>query len=523
MTRLRALWLTAAAASSLAAGCVLGPLSLEDRHCPCAAGWRCDTARDVCVLDAARPCATRADCPSGQSCIDGRCVGPDAGPPCVPVSETCDGDDQDCDGVIDDGESLCSLQHATARCARGACVIERCRAGFADCDGRAETGCETALGTTTDCGACDDVCRAPTPFCAPGSGETRACAASCPADLSECGGACVDTDVDLHHCGACDAECAPVHGVGRCAAGACSIAGCEPSWADCDDDTDTGCEASLESDRTCGTCSLDCTAATSGTCTIGRCDAGACVTVPGGPGVTCRPAASVCDVAETCSADGTCPPDRFAVAGIACRDSACGGLDPRELCTGTSGTCPPPCGCEREPCCPGVNACSAGLECRSGRCEACTPVMGMLAGAFPMPDSMTVLRTVRASGSTLSLTDGLTPPTAIGSITLPTGVTASGSFTPPCGMFCDWLSSVSASGTMLTLTSGGLTGGTPVSATITLSGATGMGSVTATPLSPTIAGYFVRVSVSGDTLTFVDSMGATGTLRILPTALPCAP
>ena len=57
-------------------------------------------------------------------------------------------------------------------------------------------------------------------------------------------------------------------------------------------------------------------------------------------GTTCRAAAGVCDVAETC--DGTasgCPADALAPAGTVCRPSA-GACDLAETCTGSSAACP---------------------------------------------------------------------------------------------------------------------------------------------------------------------------------------
>lgn len=41
------------ASALLVPGCVLAPVDLEDRPCPCAAGWSCDTARDRCVRELA--------------------------------------------------------------------------------------------------------------------------------------------------------------------------------------------------------------------------------------------------------------------------------------------------------------------------------------------------------------------------------------------------------------------------------------------------------------------------------------
>jgi hypothetical protein len=40
----------------------------------------------------------------------------------------------------------------------GGCAIASCDAGFADCDSLAANGCETALNTVDNCGACSHVC-----------------------------------------------------------------------------------------------------------------------------------------------------------------------------------------------------------------------------------------------------------------------------------------------------------------------------------------------------------------------------
>ena len=59
------------------------------------------------------------------------------------------------------------------------------------------------------------------------------------------------------------------------------------------------------------------------------------------PGTACRQLAGLCDVAETCDGNSvTCPPDRFEMAGAVCHASA-GDCDVAEVCTGASAACPP--------------------------------------------------------------------------------------------------------------------------------------------------------------------------------------
>lgn len=57
-------------------------------------------------------------------------------------------------------------------------------------------------------------------------------------------------------------------------------------------------------------------------------------------GTECRPAASACDVAETCDgSSAACPSDAVAPAGTECRPAA-GQCDMAETCDGASGACP---------------------------------------------------------------------------------------------------------------------------------------------------------------------------------------
>jgi hypothetical protein len=81
---------------------------------------------------------------------------------------------------------------------------------------------------------------------------------------SLCGGACIDTQTDPHHCGSCDRDCAALPNVTgasvRCEAGACVIppGACDGARGDCDGDAANGCEADLTRPETCGACATRC-------------------------------------------------------------------------------------------------------------------------------------------------------------------------------------------------------------------------------------------------------------------------
>jgi len=77
--------------------------------------------------------------------------------------EMCDGLDNDCNGLVDDGTAndVCRFQlvNAESVCARGFCVLTTCLPGFTNCDGNPGNGCETPI-NMLPCGQCNG-CDAP--------------------------------------------------------------------------------------------------------------------------------------------------------------------------------------------------------------------------------------------------------------------------------------------------------------------------------------------------------------------------
>lgn len=60
-------------------------------------------------------------------------------------------------GAGGDCATACTNMHGTNTCAGFQCV-PTCAAGFGDCDGKPENGCETDLTTNDNCGSCTNMC-----------------------------------------------------------------------------------------------------------------------------------------------------------------------------------------------------------------------------------------------------------------------------------------------------------------------------------------------------------------------------
>ncbi len=244
-------------------------------------------------------------CVANPNSIDGTC------PMICP--EQCNGEDDDCDGTIDeDLEDACSLLNASAACSRGHCVIVQCQGGYRDCDHDPSTGCETPADDVNNCGACGTRCSFPHAIagcvdgkcvpvgCQPLYGDCDANPSDCETSTNTlqscagCGTPCTDADVanatascetgvcgvgqcftdfgdcdglagdgceqmlnTTDHCGACDQPCDFTGSVDDCGTGVCLAQSCEPGYDDCDGNPANGCEALDQPDR-CGACDKSC-------------------------------------------------------------------------------------------------------------------------------------------------------------------------------------------------------------------------------------------------------------------------
>jgi hypothetical protein len=114
-----------------------GPLPA---HCPCPLGSYCDLATQTCK----RGCLGNDQCPADQRCDTTVFL-------CAP---RCDFDmgcagHMPCAAKAGDGNSLCAV------CRPGDMgIVCPCVKGYADCNRDGTDGCETPLGTLTDCHAC---------------------------------------------------------------------------------------------------------------------------------------------------------------------------------------------------------------------------------------------------------------------------------------------------------------------------------------------------------------------------------
>ncbi len=131
-------------------------------------GWGCSSSTtidpDAGSVDAGSDAGGPLRIDAGQDA--GQDAGFDAGfdadlDSCVIGEEWCNGDDDDCDGLVDEAPAAehCALPSATARCEAAACLIEACLGYHADCDGDPANGCEIDLTTDHDrCGTCAHTC-----------------------------------------------------------------------------------------------------------------------------------------------------------------------------------------------------------------------------------------------------------------------------------------------------------------------------------------------------------------------------
>jgi hypothetical protein len=254
----------------------------------------CDKNPDTgCEIDTSSDMENCGAC--GTSCTNDngttRCTAGACTPTCAAGFDSCDGNPQNgCETNI--GTSLmncgacnkvCALKHATATCDTGVCKITSCDAGFDDCDGNPENGCEADLSTPDTCGSCDNKCNSNggVAICTVNADGGGTCSITCNPGRADCAngpadGCEVDTNVSVAHCGSCPNRCTVTGGTPACVEGNCTLSNCQAGLADC---TGSGsCVTNINTDpNNCGGCGNQCYYPNA----VGKC------TTPAGGAATC--------------------------------------------------------------------------------------------------------------------------------------------------------------------------------------------------------------------------------------------
>jgi hypothetical protein len=266
----------------------------------------CDGATDEdfgCAVGRATACTTRCGTTGSGACTLA-CEPPAVGD-CTPPAETCNGMDDDCDGAGDDGFA-CSLgqtgsctttcgssgtRGCTVACSWDVCTppAETCNGRDDDCDTLADDGFECAAGATATCST----------SC--GSTGTRTCSASCawgpcapPAEA--CNGRDDDCDTSVDESSectpgstqACTLPCGTVSQ--RSCSAACTWDACLVPAEACNG-RDDDCDGAVDE-------GFDCLAGTSSGCAASCGTAGSRVCSPACAWGSCTPPGETCNRAD---------------------------------------------------------------------------------------------------------------------------------------------------------------------------------------------------------------------------------
>ncbi|MGC4088596.1 MAG: hypothetical protein QM756_12005 [Polyangiaceae bacterium] len=176
----------------------------------------------------------------------------------------------------------CDFPNASESCSSGTCTQGACTAGYADCSSTLP-GCETQLGSASNCSSCGDLCQTTnthvTQNVCTGTVPAARCTPTCQPGFASCNGNPSDgceTDITTtSNCGACFAACSlPNAATYTCASGTtCTVATCQAGYANCNTSQTDGCERAVSGDiANCGGCNVACSS-NHGTpsCTSGVC------------------------------------------------------------------------------------------------------------------------------------------------------------------------------------------------------------------------------------------------------------
>ncbi|MDB4932922.1 MAG: uncharacterized protein JWM10_5406, partial [Myxococcaceae bacterium] len=370
--------------------------ALSNASAACRAGacaFTCNTGFADCDANVANGCEANlgtsvTSCGAcGRACAPPHATGACTTGLCGVVA--CDAGFGDCNGDPSDGcevdltatatscgtcSNACRPPNGTGVCTAGRCGVAACDPGKGNCDGNAANGCETTLGTNTNCGACGAAC-ATGSFCSEGT-----CVSACSAPTSYCANTltCNDLSDDTLNCGACGRTCpVPPNATATCGASTCGFS-CNGSTANCDASAGNGCEVDLSASvANCGACGAACTLANA----TPTCGGGACAVA------TCNLNYGNCDgvAGNGCEVNTSTSPANCGACGNACSlpnaTPACsGGACAVGTCNAGFGNCNGRTsdGCET-PLNSGTNCgacgtrCAAGTFCSNNACVSSCP------------------------------------------------------------------------------------------------------------------------------------------------------
>jgi hypothetical protein len=224
-----------------------------------------------------------------------------------------------------------------------------CQTGFKACDGDRRNGCETSIRSNANCGDCGVTCSQPnaTATCATGTCAVQSCnttGGSANQGFLDCTSApgCETSKGTTSACRNCTESCTNAHGTSTCSVTTGCGFTCSPAgqWDNCDGNANNGCETSLTSLTSCGTCNQACDIAGSSE----SCSTGSCVATSCSAGF------------EDCTAAAGCETQLGTASDCAACGNACQAVNGTNTCTGSPGSfnCSPSCStgfksCDGEP------------------------------------------------------------------------------------------------------------------------------------------------------------------------------
>lgn len=210
-------------------GCVAAPACATDAQCmeywaddACKANVRCEAASSVCVFDILDK---DRDGHAPPVCGGGDCN--DADPLVHPeASESCNGVDDDCDGLVDEPSPAIDKQcGVTSVCESGSCVCKP--------ENSCGVFCTDIQKNVDHCGGCGHSCGT-NPGASSGWGSWRCTEGECTCSGDACDTVCTRLAEDAKNCGQCGHVCATNE---RCQNGACvPVHVCTKNSGTCDGD-----------------------------------------------------------------------------------------------------------------------------------------------------------------------------------------------------------------------------------------------------------------------------------------------